>query len=108
MESYEEQDRRYARYSDIIGNIDIVLSHDAPYGVSDVLLQEDCLWANGEHIGNHSLKKLIERAQPTLACHGHLHSSNREMELLGSAKVYNVSLLNEDYKMVYKPQYFEI
>jgi predicted phosphohydrolase len=40
--------------------------------------------------------------------HGHLHTSNREEEMFGNTKVYNVSLLDEDYKMVFKPQYFEI
>ena len=108
MESYEEQDARYARYVDIIGDIDIIMSHDAPYGVSDVILQKDCPWADGSHIGNESLKKLLEKAQPTLSLHGHLHSTNHDVEMLGDTKVYNVSLLNEDYKMVYEPLYIDL
>lgn len=108
MESYEEQDKRYSRYVDVIGKIDIILSHDAPYGVSDVLLQKDCWWADGGHIGNESLKKLIEKAQPMMNLHGHLHSTNHKKEMLGDTEVYNISLLNEDYDMVYEPQYFEI
>jgi Icc-related predicted phosphoesterase len=111
MESYERQDKRYARYLKTLDdvNIDIVLSHDAPYGVSDVLLQEDCPWADGKsHIGNESLKKFIESAKPGWNFHGHLHSTNHEKELLGDTKVYNVSLLDENYIMVYEPLYFEI
>ena len=88
--------------------IDILMSHDAPYGVSDVLLQKDCPWADGTHIGNKALAEFIEASQPKICVHGHLHSSNRKKEMLGNTKVYNVSLLNENYNMVYKPQYFTI
>ena len=40
--------------------------------------------------------------------HGHLHTTNHEKEMLGDTEVYNISLLDEDYKMVFEPQYFEI
>ena len=108
MESYEEQDERYARYVDIIGKIDIIMSHDAPYGVSDVILQKDCWWADGSHIGNHSLRKLIEKAKPKMNLHGHLHTTSRDKEMLGDTEVYNVSVLDENYRLVFEPQYFEI
>lgn len=107
MPAYEEQDEKYARHLKAIEHIDIVMSHDAPYGVSDIILQKDCLWADGSHIGNQSLRKFIEAAKPTLLCHGHLHTTNREKEMLGDTAVYNVSLLDEDYKMVFEPQYFD-
>ena len=108
MESYEEQDKRYARYLDIIGNIDILMSHDAPYGVSDILLQEDCPWADGTHIGNESLRKLLDASNPSLHLFGHLHSCNHSEEKHNDTSVYCVSLLNENYKMVYEPLYIEL
>lgn len=108
MRPYEEQDEIYDKHLKIIGNIDIVMSHDAPYGVSDVLLQEDCWWADGSHIGNASLRRFIEKLNPSILVKGHLHSTSREIEKLGETKVYSVSLLNENYKMVYKPTYIEI
>jgi Icc-related predicted phosphoesterase len=108
MPSYEEQDEKYERHLKAIGKIDIILSHDAPYGVSDIILQKECWWADGSHIGNKSLATFIEKAQPKYCLHGHLHTSNREEEMLGNTKVYNVSLMDDDYKMVFKPQYFEI
>ena len=108
MESYEEQDERYARHLKIIEHIDIILSHDAPFGVSDVILQKDCWWADGSHIGNQSLRKFIEAAKPSMNLHGHLHTTNREVEMLGDTAVYNISLLNENYEMVFEPQYFEL
>lgn len=87
----------------------IFLTHDAPHGTSDVLLQRDCPWAReGEHIGNMALKEVLETLQPDYNIHGHLHSTNHEPELLGKTKVVNVSLVNEFYKVVYKPYYFEL
>ena len=108
MESQEEQIERYKRHLAIIGDIDIIMSHDAPYGVSDVLLQKDCLWADGTHIGNQALRDFVEEAKPHYLLHGHLHSTNHECEMLGNTEVYNVSLLDENYEMVYKPTYINI
>ncbi len=108
MESYEEQDKRYARYLEIIGKIDIVLSHDAPYGISDVLLQKDCLWADGTHIGNKSLRKFIDSAKPSYVFQGHLHSCNHLKTMHDNTAVYCVSLLDENYEMVYEPLYIEL
>lgn len=108
MESYEEQDKRYARYLEIIGKIDIVLSHDAPYGISDVLLQKDCWWADGTHIGNKSLRKFIDSAKPSYVFQGHLHSCNHLKTIHDNTAVYCVSLLDENYEMVYEPLYIEL
>lgn len=108
MESYEEQDKRYARYLEIIGKVDIVLSHDAPYGISDVLLQKDCWWADGTHIGNKSLRKFIDSAKPSYVFQGHLHSCNHLKTMHDNTAVYCVSLLDENYEMVYEPLYIEL
>jgi Icc-related predicted phosphoesterase len=98
-------------YDDVVSTgrkIDILMSHDAPYGVSDVVMQKDCPWATGEHIGNKPLAGFIEKTQPKIVVKGHLHSTNREPEYLNESKVLSVSLLDENYRMVYEPQYFEI
>lgn len=109
MEPYEEQKERYERHLKAIGKIDIVMSHDAPYGISDVLLQKDCLWADGTHIGNRALREFIDEAKPSLVLQGHLHSTNHEKTTHnGTTDVYCVSLLNENYKMVYEPLYVEL
>ena len=90
--------------------IDVVLCHDAPYGVSDRLLQKT--YHNptvpGLSIGSEPLRDYIKKIKPRYCFHGHLHSTNHEEELLGDTKVYNVSLLDEYYKMTYKPLYLKI
>ena len=108
MEGYEQQKERYERHLEIIKEIDVIMAHDAPYGVSDVLLQTNCPWADGTHIGNKALAEFVEQAKPSIMIHGHLHSTNHECEMLGDCKVYNVSLLDENYEMAYKPTYIEL
>ena len=111
MSSTSEQNEVYQKYLDFKDktndHIDIIMSHDTPYGVSDVIL-EDCPWATKDHIGNKALAKFVSAVGPKYLFHGHIHSSSHEVEMLGDTEVYNVSLLGEDYKMKYKPLYKNI
>lgn len=108
MEGQEEQRKRYERHLEAIDRIDIIMSHDCPYGISDVLLQKDCRWADGTHIGNKALRWFVDEAKPELLLEGHLHSCEHGKVMHGNTAVYNVSLLDENYEMVYKPLYVEI
>ena len=109
MYSYEEQDRILDKALEEWGkNIDVLLTHDSPYGVSDIILDKSCPWATDEHIGNKSLEAFIIKTAPKLHLHGHLHSTNHDEEILGTTKVYCVSILGEQYTVQYEPQYFDI
>lgn len=87
----------------------IMLCHDAPYGVSDVLLQK-MPWTTGEHIGSKPLFEACEKVKPDYLLHGHLHSTNHEAETMndGKTEVRNVSIVDERYNHVYEPFYFEL
>ena len=89
-------------------NLDILITHDAPYGVSDILLQKECKWCTGEHIGNKVLTEAILEKEPKIVLHGHLHSTSREFEELGKSKVINCSIKDEFYNPIYEPLYFEM
>ena len=89
-------------YDLIPENLDVLLIHDAPYGTSDICLQET-EWNDKEHIGCIPLRDAIVEKKPKIVLHGHLHSSNHEVELLEETKVYNVSILDETYNIAYKP-----
>ena len=93
------------KYKDIPKDLDILITHDAPYGVSDILLQSGY---TKEHIGNKPLRDAILEKEPKYVLHGHLHSTSHEFELLGSSKVVNCSIKDEQYQLVYDPIYFEI
>lgn len=107
MPPQEDQKERYQRHLEAVGKIDIILCHDCPYGIADILLQKDCRWADGSHIGNKALRWFVDEAKPDFVFEGHLHSCEHGKTMNGNTAVYNVSLLNEDYNMVYKPLYIE-
>lgn len=94
-------------YSQIPENIDILLTHDQPFGYGDVLL-DDVYWADGSHIGNKPLAKAVLDKQPQYMFIGHLHSTTHSCVEINNTKRYNVSLLNERYEMVYEPLYLDI
>lgn len=108
MPPQEDQKDKYQRHLEAVGKIDIILCHDCPYGIADILLQKDCWWADGSHIGNKALRWFVDEAKPELVFEGHLHSCEHSKTMNGNTAVYNVSLLNENYEMVYKPLYVEI
>ena len=93
-------------YSLIPKGLDILMSHDAPYGVSDILLQEG--YYTGEHIGNKPLAKAILQKAPKIVLHGHLHSTSRIFEEWGYSKVVNCSIKDEHYDPIYNPIVFKL
>ncbi len=93
-------------YQDIPENLDILLSHDAPFGATDVLLQPG--YYTGEHIGNKPLADAILRTAPNYVFHGHLHSCSHEFEEFGYSKVVNCSIKDEKYLPIYDPLIIEI
>ena len=95
-------------YSNIPKGLDILITHDQPYDYGDVLLQKDCPWANGDHIGNKMLLEAINNRHPRYQFNGHLHSCSHEPIDINGTTHYNVSLKDENYQPVYKPLYLEI
>lgn len=93
-------------YKAIPKDIDILISHDAPYGCSDICF-ENVYW-RGEHIGCVPLRDIILEKSPKMVFHGHLHSSNHEIEMLGKSEIVNCSLLNENYELGYDPLVIEV
>lgn len=94
-------------FKNIPNDLDILISHDNPYGYGDIVLQE-CPWADGSHIGNIPLAKAIEEKQPKYQFNGHLHSCNHSLIMIGNTKHYNCSIKDEQYNPVYEPLYLEI
>lgn len=102
-----DDDKLADLFSEIPDNVDILVTHDAPYGTSDICFQK-VYWNYGEHIGCVPLRDAILAKKPKLVLHGHLHSTNHENEVLGESDVYNVSLLDENYDLIYKPLILDV
>ena len=93
-------------FKEIPSKVDIIVSHDAPYGTSDVCSEGIAKYKG--HIGNKPLTEALKNVEFKYLLHGHLHTSNHEAEELNGGLVYNVSLLNEDYKPEFEPLEIEI
>lgn len=104
MASDEELQRLYLEIPD---NLDILLTHDQPYGYGDVILQ-NVYWNTGEHIGNKPLTEAVFSRQIKYMFCGHLHSTTHNLVEISNTKRYNVSIKDEYYNIVYKPLYLDI
>lgn len=94
------------KFGEIPENIDVLFTHDAPYGTSDICLEG---WsADGRHKGCPALRDAVLAKSPKYHFHGHLHSTNHNEEWLCKTRVYNTSILNEEYKITYYPLYLRI
>ena len=95
------------KYSNIPQGVDILITHDAPFGYHDVII-EDVVYKNGGNIGCLPLVKAIEEKQPKYHFSGHLHGTSHEEELIGITKSYSVSLVDEAYDIAYPILYLDI
>lgn len=96
------------KYKSMPKGCDIVLTHDAPY-IGDIGMITQGL-NKGSKVGNKTLAKYIKDRQPTYAISGHIHSSPHELKAYKGCptKLATVSIVDEDYQVVYEPLKFTI
>jgi len=101
MDSEKRLERKYKKIPE---SVDILLTHDCPYNVNDVCLDN----YTSQHIGNIPLRNAIIEKKPKYCISGHLHSATHQECILEDTKCYNVSILNEQYNIAYEPKILEI
>lgn len=89
-----------ANLAKIPEGIDILLSHGPAHGILDKV-------PDGERAGCWDLLTELHRIQPRVMVCGHLHSNNGIVESNG-IKHINVSMLDDNYRHVFKPTKFEL
>lgn len=97
-----DDDKLRKYFAECPDEVDIILSHDAPYGITDVCLERLAYTSEG-HIGNVPLRERLNMVNYKYLLHGHLHSSDHQLTEFKGGYVANVSLLSEKYKPYYKP-----
>ena len=85
-------------------NLDILLTHDAPYGRNDVCFEAFAQ----EHIGNHELLEEVQIKKPKYHFTGHLHTSDHNIVDYDGTKTVCVSVLNERYDLAFNSLTLEL
>lgn len=95
-------------YDNIPEDTDIILTHDTPM-LGDLDLLPPSQWnPKTIHAGGKSLADAICRVQPRYVFCGHLHTCKDKYLKLDNTEIYNVSILDNNYKKIYKPLYLDI
>lgn len=87
-------------YAQIPEGIDILVSHQPPYGRGDRYF--DVGAGKVEHLGSPELLAAIDRVRPKLVICGHIHDGHGRTEYDG-IPIYNVTLVDEQYRLVHSP-----
>ena len=87
----------YKKFKRIPDDIDILLTHCPPKGFCDIV-------PRGENAGSSSLMLRLYEMQPKPLVNvcGHIHCGRGQAKL-GDTTIYNVSVVNEAYEVVYEP-----
>ena len=88
----------------IPNNIDILITHGAPYKVLDLANGYN---STGDHTGDRNLYDTVMRIKPKLHCYGHIHEAYGQEEIDG-IKFVNASVVNEKYELVNDPIIIDI
>jgi Icc-related predicted phosphoesterase len=94
-----------AVYAAIPQGIDILVSHQPPFGHGD--RYEHAGTRQVEHLGSRELLSAIDRVRPRLVICGHMHEGQGCFDYDGVA-IYNVSVVNDQYRLVRSPTVIDI
>jgi len=108
MRNDEYMEEKFKKIPEVV---DIILSHDPPYGIGQVdQILETTRWSNNllKHCGNLPLAKRLGEIEYQLLVCGHIHSGDHELFEFNGGQVVNVSIKNENYQVQYEPFYTTI
>lgn len=92
-------------YGAIPRGIDILVSHQPPYGYGD--RQAAAESGQREHLGSRELLAAIERVRPRFVICGHIHGGHGCFRHDGSA-IYNVSIVDDEYRLARTPTVIDV
>lgn len=102
MQKHEELAEIYAKIPE---DVNVIVSHQPPQGYGDLYPNMDT--GKLEHIGSSELLYTVERVKPEVVICGHLHGGHG-MYKHQETHIYNVSLLDDQYRQVFQPTIIEV
>lgn len=99
------EEQLYSYFDNIPNNLDILVTHTAPYGILDKV--QNLYSPERKSYGCKVLRKKIDEVKPKFSVFGHFHGNYGKTEENGTTFI-NCSLLDESYDLVKNPIYFEI
>ena len=107
---YKSSQELVEAFNKIPFQVDVLLTHCPPkYNQCGVVLEPG--WNFGKYFGCQELAESIQSKNISWHLFGHVHSGNHNIEYRNNFRnnlMVNVSVLNEEYKLNYKPFEFEI
>ena len=101
-----EHDVLKKNFSRIPDGLDILLTHTPPrFNYVDVSLDHG---QDSQAFGSYELAEEIFMKKPKICFCGHIHSGDHSMNKLGDTEVYNVSRVNENYRIAYDSLILEL
>lgn len=94
------------KFAEIPQNLDILLCHDSPK-LKEIGTIHDGIH-QGTDAGNKCLANEILKKKPKYVFSGHIHTGYHDLTEIDGIKLYNVSILNENYELVYYPLTLEL
>ena len=92
-------------YAAIPSGIDILVSHQPPYGYGDRTFNPDS--GHVDRVGSRELLAAIEKVRPRIVICGHVHGGFGRFEHQG-IPIYNVSVVDESYRLVNAPTVIDL
>jgi Icc-related predicted phosphoesterase len=92
-------------YAAIPEDSDVLVSHQPPYGYGDRTFDLEA--GRIEHVGSRELLAAIERVRPKVVICGHVHGGFGQYEHEG-VPIYNVSVVDERYRLVNQPTVIDL
>lgn len=101
-----EHDILQEKFSKIPENLDILITHAPPRIANEAV--DFSIQTNNGPFGSSELSQAIFEKQPKYMFCGHIHSGNHDLVKFGETRIYNISRLDEDYEIAYKPRIIEV
>lgn len=101
------QEELKEKFSAIPSDLDILLTHDVPYGYADIV-EQPTQWNTYTSLGSPALRDAILEKQPKVHISGHLHSTTHLETPIENTRHFNAAVLDEYYELTYTPQIINI